>query len=201
MSEFKLLHIGVLALQGDYERHAHQLRLVGARVKEVKLAEHLTGLDGLIMPGGESTTMNLLLDRFKLREPLKAFAEKKPVWGTCAGMILLAQEIVDNQAGVEPLGLMDISVVRNGYGRQFFSFEEPLPATLNGSSTTLKATFIRAPKITRIGSGITVLANYKDVPVLVTQSQLMASSFHTELDEDTTLLRFFLKNCLVPQKG
>lgn len=201
MNEFKRLQIGVLALQGDFERHIHQLALEQAHPVEVKLPRDLDGLDGLIIPGGESTTMSLLLDRFNLRDPLRQFASQKPVWGTCAGMIMLAKKIEDNQSGVKPLDLMDIDVVRNGYGRQFFSFEQSLAATLNGSQIILKATYIRAPKITRAGQNVTVLARLENTPVLVTQSKLMASSFHTELDDDTTLLRFFLKNCLGDTQG
>lgn len=196
MTEFSSLNIGVLALQGDFERHLYQLRLEGVNGVEVKLPKHLYGLHGLIIPGGESTTMSLLLDRFALREPLKQFSVKKPVWGTCAGMIMLAKTIADNQSGVKPLGLLDIDVLRNGYGRQFFSFVQPLAVSLNGTQAVLHATFIRAPKIVRLGSGLTVLAQLNDVPVLVTHGTLMVSSFHTELDNDTTLLRFFLKNCL-----
>ncbi len=196
MSSFSSLTIGVLALQGDFERHLYQLQLEGVTGVEVKLPRHLDRIDGLIIPGGESTTMSLLLDRFALREPLKRFSSKKPVWGTCAGMIMLAKGITDNQSGVKPLELLDIDVLRNGYGRQFFSFERSLAASLNGTPVILNATFIRAPKIVRLGSGLTVLAQLDDVPVLVTKDKLMVSSFHTELDDDTTLLRFFLKNCL-----
>jgi 5'-phosphate synthase pdxT subunit len=111
-------------------------------------------------------------------------------------MIMLAKSIADNQSGVKPLGLLDIDVLRNGYGRQLFSFERSLTAALHGTQTTLNATFIRAPKIVRLGAGLTVLAQLDGVPVLVTHGKLMVSSFHTELDDDTTLLRFFLKNCL-----
>ena len=196
MSDQRQAKIGVLALQGDYERHAHQLRLIGAVPAEVRTAEGLESVEALIMPGGESTTMNILLDRFELREPLLAFGRSKPVWGTCAGMILLGTHIEDNQAGVKPLGLIDIDVVRNGYGRQVFSFEDSLAATLNGSAVMISGTFIRAPRVTRAGDGVRVLAKYQESPVLVEQGYIMASSFHTELDDDTTLLRYFLRNFL-----
>ena len=194
MKRFKHLRVGVLALQGDFERHQHQLFMLGADVTLVRLPGDLDVIDGLILPGGESTTMDNLMDRFNLRQSLKDFGANKPLWGTCAGMIMLAKNIIDNQAGVEPLGLMDIDVVRTAYGRQVFSFEEALAARLNDREVTLKATFIRAPMIHRVGKDVQIIASYKDTPVLVRQGNLMASSFHTELDDDTTLLEFFLSN-------
>ena len=117
---YKDYNIGVLALQGDFERHLYQLDLLGARNRLVKLPRDLAGLDGLIMPGGESTTMNILFDRFNLREPLTEFGRSKPIYGTCAGMIMLAKHIDDNLSKVETLGLIDIDVVRNAPGRQVF---------------------------------------------------------------------------------
>ncbi len=120
--------VGVLAIQGDYERHHHQIELVGARPIEVRLPRDLEKLDALIIPGGESTTMNIMIDRFQLREPLIRFGRSKPVFGTCAGMIMLGKSIANNISHVQPLGLMDIEVDRNGYGRQVHSFEEKLDA-------------------------------------------------------------------------
>jgi 5'-phosphate synthase pdxT subunit len=192
MARFSDLKIGVLALQGDFERHQHQLVSLGVDVTLVRLPVDLENIDGLIVPGGESTTMDNLIDRFHLRDPLTKIGQAKPVWGTCAGMIMLGKAIVDNQAEVQPLGLMDIDVVRTGYSRQVFSFEENITARLNDKETVLKATFIRAPVIKRIGKNVKALAYYHDTPVLVIENNLMASSFHTELDDDTTLLRFFL---------
>lgn len=192
MAKFSDLRVGVLALQGDFERHQYQLVSLGADVTLVRLPEDLRRLDGLIIPGGESTTMDNLIDRFHLRQPLYEFGRVKPVWGTCAGMIMLAKAITDNQAAVQPLGLMDIDIVRTGYGRQVFSFEETIKARLNDQETELKATFIRAPIITRMGENVKPLGYYNDTPVLVAERNLLASSFHTELDDDTTLLKFFL---------
>jgi 5'-phosphate synthase pdxT subunit len=146
------------------------------------------------MPGGETTTMDKLIDRFDLRQPLKDFAANKPIWGTCAGMILLGRNIEDNQSNVTPLGLMDIDTRRNDYGRQIYSFDEPLEAQLNGHPVVLTATFIRAPRVVRCGPGVEILAEFRQSPVLVSEKNLLASSFHTELDEDVTLLRYFLKN-------
>ena len=194
----KQLQIGVLALQGDFERHEHQLGLVGAHSAQVRLPSDLDQLDGLIIPGGESTTMNYLVDRYNLRGPLLSFGKVRPVWGTCAGMIMLAKNIEDNLSGVEPFGLIDIDVVRNGYGRQVFSFTDEVEATLNGSPVVLDATFIRAPRVTRAGSGVTVLAHYRNSPVLVAQGRVMASSFHSELENDTRVLEYFLKQFVTP---
>lgn len=184
--------VGVLALQGDYERHVHQLILVGAEPRLVRLPRDLKGLDALIIPGGETTTMDIMLDRHNLREAVTGFARNKPVWGTCAGMILLAKGIENNQSGVKPLGLMDIDVVRNGYGRQVFSFEDTIRASLGNGKINLTGTFIRAPKVTRTGPEVQVMSTFRDSPVLVRQGRYLASSFHTELDDDTTLLEYFL---------
>lgn len=197
MTDFSSINIGVLALQGDFERHANQLALLGAGVTEVRTAAQLSETDGLIIPGGESTTMDILLDRFDLRQPLIEYGQALPIWGTCAGMIMLAFQIEDNQAGVKPLGLMDIDVLRTGYGRQVHSFEEPLTVLLNGDEVKFKATFIRAPRVTRTGTKVETLATYEDSPVLVTEGHLMASSFHTELADDCTLLKFFLSRFVV----
>lgn len=188
----KQLQIGVLSLQGDFERHEHQLTLAGAQVVQVRLPEQLKSIDGLIIPGGESTTMSYLIDRFELRQPLLGFSHERPIWGTCAGMVMLATRIEDNQAGVKPFGLLDIDVVRNGYGRQVFSFTDQIEASLNGSCTQLEATFIRAPRITRFGEKVKTLAMYQGAPVLVAQGRILASSFHTELEDDFRLLQFFL---------
>lgn len=192
------LHIGVLALQGDFERHLHQIEMVAARPIEVRTIAALSQVDGLIIPGGESTTMSYLLDKFDMRQALLDFARTKPVWGTCAGMIMMAQRIDDNQAGVEPLALIDIDIVRNGYGRQVFSFQEPLSAQWDSQQHVLTASFIRAPRITRLGEEVEVLARYGDDPVLVRQGQHMATSFHTELDDDTALLQFFINALVLP---
>ncbi|MEW6052027.1 MAG: pyridoxal 5'-phosphate synthase glutaminase subunit PdxT [Candidatus Zixiibacteriota bacterium] len=188
--------IGVLALQGDYEQHERQARTLGAKTSLVKLPEHLNGLDGLIMPGGESTTMNILLDRFSLRRPLKEFGRSHPIYGTCAGMILLAKGIVDNQSGVEPLALLDIDVIRNGYGRQLYSFEETVEAKFD-SRSSFRAAFIRAPKVDRLGKGVDTLAIYRNDPVLVRQGNILAASFHNELGDDTSVLGYFLGNFFV----
>lgn len=199
MKEFSGLHIGILAIQGDYEMHQQQVERLSATPHLVKLPRDLEKIDALIMPGGESTTMSVMMDRFHLRQPLTEFGLEKPIYGTCAGMIMLAKKIDDNTSGVVPLGLLDIDVLRNGYGRQIFSFEQPIPAPQVGNGHLLKATFIRAPRITRIGAGVETLAVLRDTPILVRQGKLLAASFHTELDQDTTLLEYFLSNLFTRQ--
>ena len=193
MSLSKKISVGVLALQGDYEAHKRQLQSLAVKAREVRLAGDLKNLDALIIPGGETTTMDKLIDRFKLRQPLINFCQSKPVFGTCAGLILLSKKIEDNQSEVKPFGLIDIDVLRNGYGRQVFSFEEDINLNLGNGKSQLAATFIRAPKITRIGRDVKVLGEFENEPVLVSQNKVLASSFHAELGQDTSLLRYFLK--------
>ena len=192
------MKVGVLALQGDFAEHIHMLQRMGVETCEVRLASHLTDLDGLIIPGGESTTMDHLIDRFDLRGPLLTYGHSRPIWGTCAGMIMLADHVKDNQSGVEPLGLIDIDVVRTGYGRQVFSFEDTLRVDLGEGEIDLPATFIRAPRITRLGHSAKSLAVYRGAPVLVSQGKCLASSFHTELEDDTRLLYYFLREMVLP---
>ena len=195
------IRLGVLALQGDFERHEHQMRLAGVTPAQVRLPQHLERLDGLVLPGGESTTMNHLIDRYGLREPLRAFCTARPAWGTCAGMIMLARTVVDNQAGVRPLGLVDIDVRRVGYGRQVYSTRERIAVSLNGRPIELTVAFIRAPMVTRVGKEVTVLGSYLDTPVLLSQGRILVSSFHTELGDDTTLLRYFIGSFVVPERA
>jgi 5'-phosphate synthase pdxT subunit len=199
MEDYAGLNIGLLAIQGDFERHQEQVTLLGATPHLVKLPADLDAIDGLIMPGGESTTMSIMIDRFKLRQRLIEFGLQKPIYGTCAGMIMLAKKITDNISEVTPLGLMDIDVVRNGYGRQVFSFEQALPAPQVANGHPLTATFIRAPKIVRVGTGVETLLSYQGVPILVRQGHLLAASFHTELDGDTTLLKYYFDHFFARQ--
>ena len=200
MKPFEHLTVGILAIQGDFDRHHYQLDLLGASSRAVKLPGDLSGIDALIIPGGESTTMNIMIDRFGLRTPLEEYAAAQPVWGTCAGMIMLGMKIEDNQAGVKTLGVMDIDVLRNGYGRQVFSFEDSLEVDLGQGNRPLTATFIRAPRITRMGKDVICLAEYDDSPVLVREDNILASSFHTELSDDTSLLQYFLRELVMNQR-
>ena len=188
----KTIKVGVLAIQGDFERHVVQLESLGVPCIEVRLPVDLDKIDGIILPGGESTTMDIMLDRFNLREPLTAFCRTKPVYGTCAGTILLSRRIQDNLSNVKPLNIIDIEVVRNGYGRQVFSFNERLDVNLGNGTKQVEAAFIRAPKIVSFGSGVEVLARRGDDPVLVRSGKVLACVFHNELGGDTAILRYFL---------
>ena len=193
MAKFDHITVGVLALQGDYERHQRQLTMLGAGSRPVKLPDDLDGLQALIVPGGESTTMDLLIDRYQLRQPLVDFAAEHPVYGTCAGMILLSENVADNQASIRPLKLIDIDVARTDYGRQVYSFRRQLELSLDNGKCEISASFIRAPRVTRVGPDVSVLASLDASPVLVERGNILAASFHTELDDDTVLLDYFLR--------
>lgn len=182
--------VGVLALQGDYEAHIKAVNAAGGEGFEVRSAEELATADALILPGGESTTMGYLLKRFGLDAAICAFG--KPVWGTCAGMILLASRITEGEKrGGQPLlKLMDIAVVRNAFGRQIDSFEADIETTLG----RVHGVFIRAPYVSEWGPDVEPLARYEDRVVLVRQGNLLASAFHPELTDDTTLHQAFLES-------
>ena len=184
------MKIGVLALQGAFIEHIHALRRLGVRAVEVRRAAELAGLDGLIIPGGESTTMVKLAG--ELREPIRALARLgKPVMGTCAGLILLAKKVSDDD--METLGLMDISVRRNAFGRQVDSFETALEMPCLGKEPC-HAVFIRAPLIESAGEGCEVLARLADGTIVaVRQQNLLALAFHPELSHDDRLHRYFIK--------
>ena len=175
--------VGVLALQGGFAAHERMLRELGARVREVRVPGDLDGLDGLVIPGGESTTMTLGIDREELAEPLRAF--EGPVLGTCAGLIVLDRE---------HLGMMDIRARRNAFGRQVRSFEAELEiAGLDGPA--LRAVFIRAPWIAEHGDDVEILAEVEGHPVAASQGRLLAVAFHPELGTDTRLHERFLAAC------
>jgi len=180
--------IGVLAIQGDFAAHARALERVGVRAAEVRRAVDLENIDGLIIPGGESTTMLKLIAEADLGRSITAFArEGKPVLGTCAGTILLAREVHNPRQ--DSLGLIDIDVERNAYGRQVDSFIAKAETTLEGGP--LEAVFIRAPKIRRVGTSIDVLARIDSEPVFVRQGNVLAATFHPELAEDQRVHRLF----------
>ena len=179
--------IGILALQGDFEAHRKALERAGARVVEVRTAEELERVDGLVIPGGESSTMLKLLREENLIEPLRRFGERRPIFGTCAGAILLARHVT--RPAQESLGLMDLDVERNAYGRQLASHVAQLEETEGGP---LEAVFIRAPIVRRVGPGVRVLARYNGDPVLVEQGLHMAATFHPELTDDSRVHRWFL---------
>lgn len=188
--------IGVLALQGDFIEHEASLRRLGVRTRQVRTAGELRGLDGLIIPGGESTTLCRMMSDFRLYEPLGAFLRTGvPVWGTCAGMIMLAKQA----SGLDfpTLEAMDIAVLRNAYGRQVDSFEADIPVKGIGLEP-FHAVFIRAPVVDKVGPGVDVLATAWDeklgaeTPVAVRERQYLATSFHPELTQDTRLHAYFL---------
>jgi 5'-phosphate synthase pdxT subunit len=183
--------IGVLALQGDFEAHRTVLERLGAEVREVRVPADLLGLDGLIIPGGESTTITRLMNMYGLYEPLRAFAGSHPVWGTCAGAIVMAKDATDLDR--DPLRLMDIEVVRNAFGRQVDSFEVDLPFDeIDGEP--LHAIFIRAPLIRSVGEGVKAVATLADGEIVAArQGHLLATSFHPELTDDTRVHAYFLR--------
>jgi 5'-phosphate synthase pdxT subunit len=188
------MKIGVLALQGDFAEHISVLRSLGVEAVEVRLPGQLEGLDGLIIPGGESTTIGKLAEDFSLIEPLRRFAQEKPTWGTCAGAILLSKDIHRSQP---LLGLMDISVERNAFGRQVASFETDLvvPALeeVDASNRPYHAVFIRAPLIESVSGEAKSIAALPDGRIIAAQQgHLIATSFHPELTEDDRFHRYFL---------
>jgi len=185
--------VGVLALQGAFAEHAAALDAVGARPVLVRVPEELAGVDALVLPGGESTTMSKLLDTSGLREPLAALlTEGVPVFGTCAGLILLARDVADGRPDQRGFGVLDVAVVRNGYGRQRDSFEADVTIEAVGEPP-FQGVFIRAPRITSVGEAATALASVDGDPVLVSQGTVLAAAFHPELAGDLRLHHLFLE--------
>lgn len=183
---------GVLALQGAFAKHVEALRTCGVDAIEVRTEEQLASVDALIIPGGESTTMSKLLVSQGLTEPLRERLDGgMPVLGTCAGMILLASDIIDARSEQFSFDRIDIAVQRNGYGRQIASFETDLD--IAGLDAPFRAIFIRAPKVERIGPDVEVLAAVEGVPVLCRSGQTMVASFHPELTDDTRLHGLFIE--------
>jgi 5'-phosphate synthase pdxT subunit len=184
------MKVGVLALQGAFIEHEKTLHGLGAEAVQARLPEHLNDLDALIIPGGESTTIGKLATEYGLIEPLREFARNKPTWGTCAGMIFLAKDIgIDRQP---ILGLMDIKVNRNAFGRQIDSFETDLSIPVIGDQP-FHAVFIRAPIVTEARDNVDVLATLDDGRIVaVRQGHLLATAFHPELTHDDRLHRYFL---------
>lgn len=187
--------IGVLALQGDFAAHLEMLEEIGASAREVRTAEGLELVDALIIPGGESTTMLRILHREKLWDALADFGAKKPIFGTCAGAILMAKDVSHPQQ--ESFGFMDIAVVRNGYGRQIDSrivALEPEPEAKPLIGDNVEAVFIRAPIINRAGDGVEVLMRYNGDAVLVRQGKHLAATFHPELTTDSRVHAYFVRS-------
>jgi 5'-phosphate synthase pdxT subunit len=183
--------VGVLALQGAFAAHQRALADVGASSRQVRQPGDLDGIDALVIPGGESTTMSKLLTSSGLFDGIKALlSDGLPVLGTCAGMILLAAEVLDGRPDQLSFGAIDVSVQRNGYGRQVDSFETDLDVV--GLELPFHAVFIRAPKVVAIGANVEVLAEYDGVPVVARQGHVMVASFHPELTGDARLHAKFL---------
>jgi 5'-phosphate synthase pdxT subunit len=183
--------VGVLALQGAFAAHERALRELGVATRQVRTPADLVGIDALVLPGGESTTISRLLDTAGLRTPLAAkLADGLAVLGTCAGMILLARDVLDGQPEQRAFGVADIAVRRNGYGRQVDSFETDIDVV--GLEQPFHAVFIRAPRVERHGPDVIVLASHDGVPVLLRQGRVVVASFHPELTDDVRLHGLFL---------
>jgi 5'-phosphate synthase pdxT subunit len=184
--------VGVLALQGAFVAHARVLRALGAEPREVRTPDDLERVDALVMPGGESTTMSMLLASSRLDDPIaERLGGGMPTFGTCAGMILLARGHIDGRADQRSLGVLDIDVRRNAFGRQVDSFEADLD--VDDFDTPFHGVFIRAPVVERCGDGVEVLAAIEGKPVLVREGHVIAAAFHPELSDDDRIHRLFLE--------
>lgn len=184
--------IGVLALQGAFSKHIEMLKQLGVNTCEVRRPEELKGCDGLIIPGGESTTMMKQINFIALREALQEFGKQKPMFGTCAGLILMSKHIKADQ--MKPFGFIDIEVERNAFGRQADSFVQEIELVLETKkSQKFPALFIRAPRIRECGPDVKVLAKFEDEAILVRQGHHMAATFHPELTSDGAIHSYFIK--------
>ena len=187
--------VGVLALQGDFAKHEQAFRAAGAETRRVSDAADLALCDALALPGGESTTLLRLLEVTGMREPLARFVAERPVFGTCAGLILLARELADGgRVPAAPLGALDVTVERNAYGRQIDSFADAVELA-PGDGEPFPGVFIRAPRIRRVGPGVEVTVTHKGEPVGVRQGRVLGLCFHPELTDDRRLHRYFLTAC------
>ena len=188
------MKIGILALQGAFAAHKRVLCDLGAHVTLVRTPDQLAQVDGLVIPGGESTTMSMLLDSSGLREPLvHRVASGLPVFGTCAGLIVLASEIVDGRSDQEPLEVLDVKVRRNGYGRQIDSFETQLFIESGGRVSEMNGVFIRAPRVESASGAVEVLAEVEGDPVLIRQRNVLAATFHPELGDNYCVHKMFIE--------
>jgi len=186
------VRIGVLALQGDFALHAAALRRVDVEPVEIRKPHELDDVEGLIIPGGESTTLLHLMDSWAFKPALHAFhASGRPLFGTCAGLIVLAREVESPRQA--SLGLIDVTVERNSYGRQRESFEAETTARLDGAEEPLRMVFIRAPRIRRAGPGVDVLARHGGDPVLAREGTVLVASFHPELTGDLGVHQYFTR--------
>lgn len=185
------MRIGVLALQGNFAKHVEVLRSLGVEVQEVRKPQDLQFCQGLIIPGGESTVMLKQIEFIQMRQPLLSFAQQKPIFGTCAGLILMSQSI--QSSPLEPLKLLDVEVERNAFGRQVESFQDYISLEfVAGHSKRFPAFFIRAPRIRKWGKGVKVLATWGTEPILVQQGLHLGASFHPELTPDPEVHLYFI---------
>jgi len=182
--------IGILALQGDFAKHGRMVRLLGHEAVFVRYPQELAHCDKLIIPGGESTTLLKLIEKNHMREPLIDFGKQKAVMGTCAGLIILSNDAPGLPH--QPLGLIDIAVRRNAYGRQIDSFVDDVSITLNHEQSTFTAVFIRAPKIKSVGKGVAILGRHGQDIVLAATRHILVATFHPELTEDTRIHDYFI---------
>ena len=183
------MRIGVLAVQGNFREHVAALGRLGVGVVEVRKPEQLVGLDGLVIPGGESTAIGRLVRLYGLEDAIRSF--EAPIFGTCAGMILLSRKAVDGIVGQPFLGLIDLVVRRNGYGRQVWSFEADVE--LNGEAEPFRGVFIRAPRVEEFGAEVEVLATLAAEPVLLREGRVLVAAFHPELTGDPRVHELFLE--------
>ena len=186
------MKIGVLAVQGNYDMHSDILEQLGIDPILVRYPNQLDSLEGLVIPGGESTTMTKLLNRIDFFSPIISFANYYPVLGTCAGLILMSEKVVDTE--LDTLGLLDVQVERNGYGRQIYSNTINVDVDLNNINYSLPASFIRAPRIISYGQSVNILAMYDDTPIVVKNDRHMGISFHPELDNISILHEYIFLN-------
>lgn len=186
------MKIGVLALQGDFALHAKALARMGVEAAEVRKPAELEAVDGLVIPGGESTTLLKLMDAWEFVPALEKFhTEARPIFGTCAGLIMLAREVLNPRQF--SLGFIDVTVERNAYGRQKESFETEGEATVEGAARPMRMVFIRAPRIRRVGPPVTPLAAHQGECVLAREGSVLVATFHPELSDDTTVHRYFCR--------
>ncbi|MEE8340857.1 MAG: pyridoxal 5'-phosphate synthase glutaminase subunit PdxT [Candidatus Neomarinimicrobiota bacterium] len=179
------MKIGVLALQGNYDMHCQVLDKIGIKPIMIKYPRQLDAVEGLVIPGGESTTISNLINRMDFFEPLKLFANDYPVLGTCAGLIVMSKKVVDTE--LEPLGLLDVQIERNGYGRQIYSDTINVEFELNNIDYNIRGSFIRAPKVVSYGDSLKILAMRDQTPIIMKNNKHMGISFHPELDNISTL--------------
>ena len=188
----KNITVGVLALQGDFREHINILKKMNIATREIRFPAQLDRIDGFIIPGGESTTINKLLDKYDFKEKLKRFAKSgKPLFGTCAGLIILACGIADEEGQT---GLIDIDIERNAYGRQIESFEQNIRLNLNhkAGSREFNSIFIRAPRIIRTGKNVKVLGRYNEEVALAREKNILVCAFHPELTDDSRIHQYFI---------